>query len=92
VDHAKVWFNAAEEIVFNDAAFYTNISDDELRDHHTSGTKSRKMTQVLQAAYAVCLFQNWEGNDLAKKRIRRYRYSIVVAVSAPKPITDIPVH
>lgn len=29
----------------------------------------------------VCLFQNWEGNAASKSRIRRFRYSTVVAVA-----------
>jgi hypothetical protein len=28
----------------------------------------------------VCLYQNWEGTDASKRRIRRYRYSTVVSV------------
>ncbi|EXJ69403.1 uncharacterized protein A1O5_07439 [Cladophialophora psammophila CBS 110553] len=88
VDHARVWFNAIEEIVFTDAAFYTNISGDEPKNRDPSGPRDRKMTQVLQAAYAVCLYQNWEGNDLAKKRIRRYRYSIVVALARDMDIAS----
>ena len=30
--------------------------------------------------YMVCLFQNWEGDKASKTRIRRFRYSTVVAV------------
>jgi hypothetical protein len=42
---------------------------------------NRRKIQALQAAYMVCLYQNWEGTDASKRRIRRYRYSTVVSVS-----------
>jgi hypothetical protein len=29
----------------------------------------------------VCLFQNWEGDEASKSRIRRFRYSTVVALA-----------
>ena len=31
--------------------------------------------------YMVCLFQNWEGDEIGKTRIRRFRYSTMVAVA-----------
>lgn len=31
--------------------------------------------------YMVCLFQNWEGGESGKSRIRRFRYSTVIAVA-----------
>jgi hypothetical protein len=36
--------------------------------------------QALQASYVVCLYQNWEGIDASKRRIRRHRFSTVVSV------------
>ena len=36
--------------------------------------------QALQAAYIVCLYQNWEGTDVSKRRVRRYRFGTVIAV------------
>jgi hypothetical protein len=35
----------------------------------------------------VCLFQNWEGSEASKSRIRRFRYSTVIAVAR-----DIGIH
>lgn len=34
----------------------------------------------MQAAYIVCLYQNWEGSDQAKRRIRRHRFATLVSV------------
>lgn len=42
---------------------------------------SKPKIQALQAAYNICLFQNWEGSDLSKRRIRRNRFSILISVS-----------
>jgi hypothetical protein len=42
----------------------------------------RNRVQALQAAYMVCLYQNWEGSDASKRRIRRYRFAALVSVSA----------
>jgi hypothetical protein len=36
--------------------------------------------KVMQAAYLMCLLQNWEGDDAAKKRIRQYRFITLIAV------------
>jgi hypothetical protein len=36
--------------------------------------------KVMQAAYLVCLLQNWEGDDTAKKRIRQNRFVTLIAV------------
>ena len=40
----------------------------------------REKVQALQAAYMVCLYQNWEGSDASKRRIRRYRFATLVSV------------
>ncbi|KAL4810628.1 hypothetical protein BDV18DRAFT_155241 [Aspergillus unguis] len=77
-DHqnAEMWFDAVEEMVF-DAEFLQEDADASLDDaEHKSQT-----LQALQAAYLVCIFQNWEGSETTKRRIRRRRYSTVVAVA-----------
>ena len=74
---AKLWFNCVEEVVFGDDDFSGNDDGDEL--DRAFPTKSR--LQSIQAAYMVCLFQNWEGSSQSKRRIRRFRYSTLVAVS-----------
>jgi hypothetical protein len=42
--------------------------------------------KVMQAAYLMCLLQNWEGDDTAKKRIRQYRFITLIAVCEPFPV------
>lgn len=46
----------------------------------TTPDMRRAKTQALQAAYMVCLYQNWEGSDMSRRRIRRYRFSTLVSV------------
>jgi hypothetical protein len=69
-------------MTFGDDVFCEN-STAGLEAHTFNSTESRQKVQALQAAYAVCLYQNWEGTDISKRRIRRYRYSTVVAVHLP---------
>lgn len=78
-EDAKMWFNCVEEMVFTD--------DDFCRDTVTNPDNAcilsgRRRLQALQASFMVCLYQNWEGTDAAKRRIRRHRYSTIVAVRA----------
>lgn len=37
--------------------------------------------QTLQATCFICLLQKWEGNDIAKLRMQRHRFTAFVAVS-----------
>lgn len=78
-EHAKAWFNCVEEMVFSD----DDLCSEPLYTWDTGmlipATQRRKV-QALQAAYIVCLYQNWEGTDTSKRRIRRFRYSTVVSV------------
>lgn len=72
---AKRWYNCVEEVVFQDDDFCANDED------HTF--PSNKRLQALQAAYVVCLYQNWEGTDSSKRRVRRFRYNTLIAVLLP---------
>lgn len=74
-DKARLWFNAVEEAVF--------VSDDFCDDSivFPGHTPSLAKIQALQAAYIVCLYQNWEGTDQSKRRIRRHRFSTLVSVA-----------
>lgn len=80
LENAKRWFNCVEDMVFSD--------DDLCDDRRSAGLRDTGETQwwrgklrSLQAAYMVCLYQNWEGNYSSKCRIRRYRYSTVVSAA-----------
>lgn len=76
--NAEIWFDAVEETVFDDEAL-----QEEYLDVCVNMKPSRKpqRLEALQAAFFVCIFQNWEGSELTQRRIRRRRYSTVVAVS-----------
>ncbi|CAK7226337.1 hypothetical protein SBRCBS47491_006196 [Sporothrix bragantina] len=86
---ACLWFNCVEEIVFIDDDFCgrpngngnpTGSSSLSFPATFDPVTNKRKI-QALQASYLVCLYQNWEGTDESKQRIRRYRFSTVVSVA-----------
>lgn len=48
-----------------------------------------RKVQALQAAYIVCLYQNWEGGDAGKRRIRRFRFGTMVAVSGQYAVFNL---
>ncbi|KIH93307.1 hypothetical protein SPBR_04090 [Sporothrix brasiliensis 5110] len=82
-EQARIWFNCVEEVVFIDDDFGSPPRPG------ASGASAaafdplahRRTIQALQASYIVCLYQNWEGTDESKQRIRRYRFSTVVSVA-----------
>jgi hypothetical protein len=74
-ENAKMWFNAVEEAVFQDNDFCNDVEDPRV-------SPFAGKLQSLQAAYIVCLFQNWNGTDASKRRIRRFRYGNMIAVSS----------
>ncbi|KAK3986037.1 hypothetical protein QBC44DRAFT_144418 [Cladorrhinum sp. PSN332] len=78
-EDAKIWFNCVEEMIFTDDDFCRDIDPETASQ--TSILESRPKLQALQAAVVVCLYQNWEGTDASKRRIRRHRFSTVVSVA-----------
>ncbi|KAF7193887.1 Transcription factor 1 [Pseudocercospora fuligena] len=70
---ARTWFDAVEEAVFQDDIFFG--------DDQAGSFPAKRRIQILQAAYNVCLFQNWEGGDAGSRRIRKFRYSTLVAIA-----------
>ncbi|KAH8721710.1 hypothetical protein BGZ61DRAFT_571798 [Ilyonectria robusta] len=77
--HANVWFNCMEEVVFND-----EILQDEsiVLDEFMHGRKKiRNRLEAIQAAYLVCIVQNWEGSKESKQRIRRHRYTTLIIIA-----------
>jgi hypothetical protein len=82
-EDAKMWFNCVEEMVFTDDHLCSDTIIAGIDDQPTTCSilSSRRRLQALQAAYIVCLYQNWEGTDISKRRIRRYRFSTMVSVS-----------
>ncbi|KAL7622130.1 hypothetical protein AAE478_007632 [Parahypoxylon ruwenzoriense] len=85
-ENSKSWFNCVEEMVFTDDDF---CSDPFFTSDSTtlSPVTNMRKIQALQAGYIVCLYQNWEGTDASKRRIRRYRFSTLVSVARDIGIT-----
>lgn len=80
-EDARAWFNCVEEMVFADDDFCRDIDPPPVSDTASPISKPvRRKLQALQAAYIVCLYQNWEGTDAGKRRIRRHRFGTVVSV------------
>ena len=80
-EDARIWFNCVEEMVFTDDDFCRDDIESEMPSQAQALANRRKL-QALQAACVVCLYQNWEGTDASKRRIRRHRFSTVVSVGA----------
>ncbi|OQE18909.1 hypothetical protein PENFLA_c020G01697 [Penicillium flavigenum] len=82
-EDARTWFNCVEEMVFIDDDFNSDLT------YHSSGdmANQRRKIQAVQAAYIVCLYQNWEGTDASKSRIRRYRFATLVSTARDISIT-----
>lgn len=62
-----------------DFCFETPVFGGQALDHQSH----KGMVEAIQAAYIVCLYQNWEGSDASRRRIRRYRFSNLVSVCSP---------
>ncbi|KAK0631445.1 hypothetical protein B0T14DRAFT_559239 [Immersiella caudata] len=78
---ARLWFNCVEEMVFTDADFRSDTESADETDLSSTMLPISPKLQALQAAYVICLYQNWEGADASKRRIRRHRFSTVVSVA-----------
>lgn len=78
-NEAQRWFNAVEEMVFND-----RYALDLMRGSYStsiSPIENKRCVQAIQAAYAVVVYQNWDGNTASKRRMRHLRFGAVVDVS-----------
>lgn len=75
-EKAKVWFDIAEEVVFGDEWLFEG-TDLPIDTDKASWTR----LEALQAAFQICVIQSWEGSDVSWRRIRRHRFTFVVAVS-----------
>lgn len=75
VEEARNWLDIAERYVFSDALLCLGPADIQQQTYQVPPLK------IVQAGYIMCLVQNWEGDDLAKRRIRQQRLAMVVAVS-----------
>ncbi|KAF5704628.1 hypothetical protein FMUND_12403 [Fusarium mundagurra] len=77
---AMAWLAAVEEAVFSDALLFDDsvvASSDLVGDEQVVWDRMK----ALQAAYFVCIAQNWEGSKDGKQRIRKQRYSHIVSIA-----------
>jgi len=81
---ARTWFNCVEEMVFTDDDFCSDVEPTN-DSFPPSVLASWRKLQALQASYIVCLYQNWEGTDASKRRIRRHRFGTIVSVGSILP-------
>lgn len=87
-EDAKIWFSCVEEMVFTDDDICSDTEPNSPADDRSPAPNvlaSLPKLKALQASYIVCLYQNWEGSDASKRRIRRHRFSTVVSVRLPFP-------
>lgn len=79
-DFARLLLNCVEEAVFANSSMSRDAMSRDLGSANCS-VDDRSRLQSLQAMFLVCVLQNWEGTDEAKRRIRSYRYTTVITVS-----------
>lgn len=79
---ANLWFNAVEEMVFEDDLWVQNIVT--VWQDPIQKPRRKPLLELLQAAYCVCLYQTWEGSADSKRRVRRNRYGALINASLPR--------
>ncbi|KAK5191957.1 hypothetical protein LTR20_010968 [Exophiala xenobiotica] len=79
--NARCWFDYVEELVFNDPYITLAVSSNSDCRWSRHAYNRRRMVQAIQAAYAVCIYQNWDGSHASQLRIRRQRFNEMVAVA-----------
>lgn len=75
---ARNWADSVELMVFTDEYFGSATTYSTL-----NGACLERRLRALQAAHAVCIYQSFEGTDMAARRTRRCRFNEVVAVCLP---------
>jgi hypothetical protein len=81
----RLWFDVVEKAVFSEDCLQealTGSSQGHIYSRH-------ELLRALQASFLVCAYQNWEGSNKTKERIRRLRYSMIVAVCILPPLNNI---
>lgn len=76
--NARFWYDHVEEMVFRDSFFTLALSTQGTR--HMSDNSKRRTVQAIQAAYTVCICQNWDGSLSTRLRIRRRRFGDIITV------------
>jgi hypothetical protein len=73
---ARYWADAVEAMVFADEYFGSATVFSAL-----NAACLKERLRALQAGHAMCIYQTFEGNTMARRRARRSRFNEVVAVS-----------
>lgn len=73
---ASYWADSVESIVFADEYFGSATTFSVL-----NAAFLERRLRALQAGHAMCIYQTFEGNPIARRRARRSRFNEVVAVS-----------
>ncbi|RFU24367.1 hypothetical protein B7463_g11972, partial [Scytalidium lignicola] len=79
-ENARIWFDVIEELVFSDQCTGGMAWGGDLPSIFTRDERRRRL-QTLQAAYVVCIFQNWEGDNTGQSRTRRSRFNTIIAMT-----------
>lgn len=78
-EQARSLYDLIEILVFT--ALDTAI--DSIDNGYASSAEitASQLLEILQAAYLVVVYQNWDGSPIGRRRIRRQRFSQVVEAS-----------
>ncbi|KAF4332879.1 hypothetical protein FBEOM_13316 [Fusarium beomiforme] len=78
-NQAKLWMEAVEDWIFSDPDFCEDAIPQ--TDDDSQLTQISKRLDIVQAAYAVILLMNWEGDKAQRTRARRIRFSEIVCIA-----------
>ncbi|KAH7160671.1 hypothetical protein EDB81DRAFT_323008 [Dactylonectria macrodidyma] len=78
--HANVWFNSVEELIFNDDILHEESITIPSRSAENEKEIWRRL-EAVQAAYFLCVLQNWEGSKESKQNARRHRYTTIISIA-----------
>lgn len=76
--NARFWYDHVEEMVFRNPFLTLALSINGTRQ--MSDNSKRRTVQAIQAAYTVCICQNWDGSLSTRMRIRRRRFGDIITV------------
>ncbi|KAH6884843.1 hypothetical protein B0T10DRAFT_577204 [Thelonectria olida] len=77
---ASPWFNSVEELAYDQEILHDDtivISTGPIGNPD----RIKKRLEAIQAAFLACVLQEWEGSTTSKQRVRRNRYSVLLAAA-----------
>ena len=84
--NARQWYEWVEAMVFDTSHSSCGMAN-HLGHQPRSSAECRSTVQALQAAFIVCVCQNWAGTLSAKQRIRRQRFKLLITVPEKFPFS-----